>query len=159
MAWRSSGNSNEELVGNLKRFGIITSDVVEEGFLAVDRRLFVPKAYEQLAYSDQPLKEGNVHISAPHIYGAVLEALDLQPNSSQAFLSIGSGTGYLSAVAAEIMGPRSLNFGKNVCTLLTCITNVLQSSATTHRYTATSFLFLHAQRHTPTHLICSFGRH
>ena len=52
------------------------------------------------------------HISAPHIYGAVLEALDLQPNSSQAFLCIGSGTGYLCAIAAEIMGPKSLNFGK-----------------------------------------------
>ena len=52
------------------------------------------------------------HISAPHIYGAVLEALDLQPNSSQAFLCVGSGTGYLCAIAAEIMGPKSLNFGK-----------------------------------------------
>lgn len=42
----------------------------------------------------------------------MLEALDLQPNSSQAFLCIGSGTGYLCAIAAEIMGPKSLNFGK-----------------------------------------------
>lgn len=54
------------------------------------------------------------HISAPHIYGAVLEALDLQPNSSHAFLCIGSGTGYLCAIAAEIMGPKSLNFGKRI---------------------------------------------
>ena len=52
------------------------------------------------------------HISAPHIYGAVLEALDLQPNSSRAFLCVGSGTGYLCAIAAEIMGPKSHNFGK-----------------------------------------------
>uniref|UniRef100_A0A7S0FMZ4 Protein-L-isoaspartate O-methyltransferase n=1 Tax=Minutocellus polymorphus TaxID=265543 RepID=A0A7S0FMZ4_9STRA len=111
MAWRSSGNTNDELVRNLKRFGIISSDIVEKGFLAVDRRLFVPKGNEQLAYSDQPLKEGNVHISAPHIYGAVLEALDLKPNSSQAFLCIGAGTGYLCAIAAEILGPKSLNFG------------------------------------------------
>ena len=42
----------------------------------------------------------------------MLEALDLQPNSSQAFLCVGSGTGYLCAIAAEIMGPKSLNFGK-----------------------------------------------
>ena len=52
------------------------------------------------------------HISAPHIYGAVLEALDLHPDSTQAFLCIGSGTGYLCAIAAEILGPKSLNFGK-----------------------------------------------
>jgi len=77
----------------------------------VDRKFFVPMGNESMAHSDQPLKEGNVHISAPHIYGSAIEALDLVPNSSASFLNIGSGTGYISCIAAEILGPNSLNFG------------------------------------------------
>jgi len=64
-----------------------------------------------LAHSDQPLKEGNVHISAPHIYGSALQELDLIPNSSTSFLNIGSGTGYVSCIAAQILGPNALNYG------------------------------------------------
>ena len=64
-----------------------------------------------MAHSDQPLKEGNVHISAPHIYGSALQELDLIPNSSTSFLNIGSGTGYVSCIAAQILGPNALNYG------------------------------------------------
>jgi protein-L-isoaspartate O-methyltransferase len=46
-----------------------------------------------MAHADQPLKEGNIHLSAPHIYGSALEALELQPHSSLSFLNCGSGTG------------------------------------------------------------------
>lgn len=64
------------------------------------------------AYSDQPLREGKIHISAPHIYCSALESLELEENSSTSFLNIGSGTGYLSCIVAEILGPKSLNYGK-----------------------------------------------
>jgi protein-L-isoaspartate O-methyltransferase len=111
MAWRSSGSNNTEMVDKLKRFGVITSEHVEEGFRSVDRKFYVPLGNESMAHSDQPLKEGNVHISAPHIYGSALEALDLTPNSSISFLNVGSGTGYISCVAAQILGPNSLNYG------------------------------------------------
>jgi protein-L-isoaspartate O-methyltransferase len=60
-----------------------------------------------MAHTDQPLKEGNVHISAPHIYGTVLEALELSADSSMSFLNAGSGTCYLSCLCAAIMGKRS----------------------------------------------------
>lgn len=66
---------------------------------------------ESVAHSDQPLKEGNVHISAPHIYASILGALDLEPNSSTSFLNVGSGTGYFSCIVASILGPNSLNYG------------------------------------------------
>ncbi|KAK1736274.1 protein-L-isoaspartate(D-aspartate) O-methyltransferase [Skeletonema marinoi] len=111
MAWRSSGTNNTEMVDKLKRFGVITSEHVEEAFRRVDRKFFVPAGNETLAHSDQPLKEGNVHISAPHIYGSAIEALDLVPNSCTSFLNIGSGTGYVSAIVADILGPNSLNYG------------------------------------------------
>jgi len=99
------------MVDKLKQFGVITSEHVEEAFRRVDRKFFVPAGNETLAHSDQPLKEGNVHISAPHIYGSAIEALDLVPNSCTSFLNIGSGTGYVSAIVADILGPNSLNYG------------------------------------------------
>jgi len=111
MAWRSSGTNNTDMVDKLKQFGVITSNHVEEAFRNVDRKFFVPVGNESMAHSDQPLKQGNVHISAPHIYGSAIEALDLVPNSSTSFLNIGCGTGYISCIAAEILGSNSLNYG------------------------------------------------
>jgi protein-L-isoaspartate O-methyltransferase len=64
-----------------------------------------------MAHTDQPLKEGNIHISAPHIYGSVVEALELTPNSSLSFLNLGCGTGYLSCIVAQVLGPTSSNVG------------------------------------------------
>ena len=78
------------------------------------------KGCKELAYSDQPLKEGKIHISAPHIYCTVLEALQLEENSSISFLNIGSGTGYLSCIIAEILGPKSLNYGMSYLIFLMC---------------------------------------
>jgi len=50
-----------------------------------------------------------VHISAPHMYGCILEALELEsnPRTSTSFLNVGSGTGYLSCIVASILGPNS----------------------------------------------------
>ena len=69
------------------------------------------QGHEHVAHADQPLKEGNVHLSAPHIYGSALEALELQTNSSMSFLNVGSGTGYVSCIVADIMGCRSSHYG------------------------------------------------
>ena len=66
-----------------------------------------------MAHKDQPVREGKLHISAPHIYGTVLEALDLPDDtgSTWSFLNIGSGTGYLSCLVAEILGPAATCYG------------------------------------------------
>ena len=69
---------------------------------------------QDVAHSDQPLKEGNIHISAPHIYGSVVEALELHPNSALSVLNAGSGTGYLSCIAAIILGQRSSHYCKTL---------------------------------------------
>lgn len=55
-----------------------------------------------------------MHISAPHIYGSALEALELRSDSCMSFLNIGSGTGYVSAIVAAIMGPKSTNYGVEI---------------------------------------------
>lgn len=110
MAWRSSGTTNHEMVNNLKRFQVISSAEVEAGFRSVDRRFFVPKRCQDIAHKDQPIREDNIHISAPHIYGSVLEALELKNDTGLSFLNAGSGTGYLTCIAASILGPRSVHY-------------------------------------------------
>jgi protein-L-isoaspartate O-methyltransferase len=63
------------------------------------------------AHADEPLREGHIHISAPHIYGCIVEALHVTPNSSISFLNIGSGTGYLSSIVAHIVGSTGICYG------------------------------------------------
>ena len=77
---------------------------------------FVPKHQNQvsLAHADQPLRDELVHISAPHIYGTALEALELEPQSAQSFLNLGSGTGYLSCMVANILGPHAVHVAVEV---------------------------------------------
>lgn len=70
--------------------------------------------HEALAHSDQPLKEGHIHISAPHMYGCIVEALDLAPQTSMTFLNVGSGTGYLSCIVAQILGPTAVCHGVDI---------------------------------------------
>lgn len=79
-AWRCTGRNNEEMVDKFVHVGVITSKEVEEAFRAVPRGAFVPPGQQLEAYFDSPLRgEPHVHMSAPHMYATVLEALDLSP--------------------------------------------------------------------------------
>ncbi|KAK8070265.1 Protein-L-isoaspartate(D-aspartate) O-methyltransferase [Apiospora phragmitis] len=116
MAWRSSGSSNETLVENLWKHGLLTSPAVKDAFLRVDRAHYAPASpYED---SPQPIGHGAT-ISAPHMHANAVEALleyILPPSSSKngevsgkagrprRILDIGSGSGYLTHVLAELAG-------------------------------------------------------
>jgi SAM-dependent methyltransferase len=63
-------------------------------------------------YADRPFRAGYVHLSAPCIYVQALEGLELRPGLS--FLNIGSGTGYLSALAAQILGPHACHHAVDI---------------------------------------------
>ena len=71
---------------------------------------FHEKLSKEIAHKDQPIRENNIHISAPHIYGSVIEALDLKKGAGFSVLNAGSGTGYLTCIAASILGPRSVHY-------------------------------------------------
>jgi protein-L-isoaspartate(D-aspartate) O-methyltransferase len=76
---------------------------VLDAFLKVPRHLFVPKAYEELAYQDSPLPIGSGQtISQPYIVALMLELLDPQPLDR--VLEIGTGSGYETALLAELVG-------------------------------------------------------
>ncbi|KAH8086696.1 protein-L-isoaspartate (D-aspartate) O-methyltransferase [Aureococcus anophagefferens] len=88
----------------------------------VDRALFVPQRVLACAYDDAPLRSRDddgscvVHVSAPSIYAAAAEALDLRPRLS--FLNAGSGSGYFSALAAELLGPDAVHHCVERCPAL-----------------------------------------
>lgn len=101
--------THQDLCETLKRQGALASPEVIRAFEAVDRRHFLSEGCQDEAYVERPVKLGHLHQSAPSIYAQALEALDLRPGLS--FLNVGSGTGYFSALVAQITGPRSLNVG------------------------------------------------
>ncbi|ETN70389.1 protein-L-isoaspartate O-methyltransferase [Necator americanus] len=101
MAWRCSGNTNEELVRNLERGGIFSSTRVREAMLAVDRGDFSPRS----PYMDQPQGIGwNATISAPHMHAAALEYLKNHLVDGAYALDVGSGSGYLTVCMALMIG-------------------------------------------------------
>jgi protein-L-isoaspartate O-methyltransferase len=83
---------------------------VIQAFRHVDRGFFVPPEHRGSIYEDRPFRqelgdgEGALHMSAPHMYASVLEHLEMEPGSGHSFLNIGSGTGYLSSLAAFLVG-------------------------------------------------------
>ncbi|KAH9890768.1 protein-L-isoaspartate O-methyltransferase [Xylariomycetidae sp. FL2044] len=131
MAWRSSGDSNATLIENLWRNGMITEPVVKSAFQSVDRAHYAPSSpYED---SPQPIGH-RATISAPHMHAGAVESLlpfILPPKREKEkdegvgveegkerekkgrtrprprprrVLDIGSGSGYLTHVFAELVG-------------------------------------------------------
>nr|DBA26717.1 TPA: hypothetical protein GDO54_010941 [Pyxicephalus adspersus] len=85
MAWKSGGASHAELVGNLRKNGIIKSDKVFEVMLGTDRRHYA----KCNPYMDSPQSIGfQATISAPHmvIYKKCDTSLFISP-----FIQVGDG--------------------------------------------------------------------
>ncbi|CAH1401494.1 unnamed protein product [Nezara viridula] len=105
----SAGVDHDDLIDKLKEADYIKTSAIETVFRAVDRGFyFLPDCLES-AYRDLAWKKGNIHLSAPCIYGEVMESLNLKPGLS--FLNLGSGTGYLSTMVGLILGPYGINHG------------------------------------------------
>nr|XP_021201406.2 protein-L-isoaspartate(D-aspartate) O-methyltransferase isoform X1 [Helicoverpa armigera] len=101
MAWRSHGVNNADMVRNLRANGIIKSDAVANAMLAVDRKNYCPSA----PYHDSPQTIGySATISAPHMHAHALERLKNQLIPGEKALDVGSGSGYLTACMAMMVG-------------------------------------------------------
>ena len=81
----------------------IKNKAVLESVKKVPRHLFVPPVYRNLAYTDQALPSycGQT-ISQPYIVAVMTELL--APQKCHKVLEIGTGTGYQTAVLAELAG-------------------------------------------------------
>lgn len=102
MAWMSTGSTNAALIKNLASNGLITSERVKNAMLAVDRAHYSPAT----PYYDSPQTIGfGATISAPHMHASAAESLLPYLHSDARVLDIGSGSGYLTAVLANLVGP------------------------------------------------------
>jgi protein-L-isoaspartate(D-aspartate) O-methyltransferase len=126
MAWRSSGSTNEGLVSNLARNGLIKSDRVKEAMMKVDRAHYAPSH----PYEDSPQPIGHhATISAPHMHASACESLLPHLSPGSRVLDIGSGSGYLTAVFANLVGPSGTVIGiEHIQSLVTLSENNMRKS-------------------------------
>ncbi|MCU1300095.1 MAG: protein-L-isoaspartate O-methyltransferase [Candidatus Sulfotelmatobacter sp.] len=93
--------ARELMVASQLRDRGISDPRVLEAMLRVPRHEFVPEPYRAQAYEDHPLPIGdNQTISQPYIVAVMLEALQLRP--SDKVLEVGTGSGYVTALLAEL---------------------------------------------------------
>ncbi|MFQ5910177.1 MAG: protein-L-isoaspartate O-methyltransferase [Thermoplasmata archaeon] len=91
----------KRMVRKLIRGGYVHSPEVIAAMEKIPRHVFVD--IERLAYVDSPVSIGEGQtISAPHMVGMMLEALDLE--GGQKVLEVGGGSGYHAALVGEIVG-------------------------------------------------------
>ncbi|KAL2785723.1 protein-L-isoaspartate O-methyltransferase [Aspergillus keveii] len=106
MAWYCSGATNNELIENLSKEGLIKNERVKRAMMAVDRGHYAPSR----PYSDSPQPIGHgATISAPHMHGHACEYLINHLKPGARVLDIGSGSGYLTHVIASLVVDPSSN--------------------------------------------------
>jgi len=96
------GEERQQMVEQQLRARGITDQAVLTAMGSVLRHRFVPEELSSNAYDDRPLPIGfDQTISQPYIVGYMTEALGLSPEAR--VLEIGSGSGYQTAVLAELV--------------------------------------------------------
>jgi protein-L-isoaspartate(D-aspartate) O-methyltransferase len=79
----------------------VTDPRVLDAMLRVPRHEFVPASLRAEAYEDHPLPIGDDQtISQPYVVAVMLESLQLSPTDT--VLEIGTGSGYVTALLAEL---------------------------------------------------------
>lgn len=93
----------QKLVEELNSSGYLKTPRIIEAFKAVDRKDFVSPEYKDKPYGNYPLPIGEGQtISQPLTVAFMLELLD--PRLGEKVLDIGSGSGWVTALLAELVG-------------------------------------------------------
>ena len=92
-----------ELIVNLIQDGWLKTERIIKAFQAVQRKNFLPPEQKELAHLNEalPIGQGQT-ISQPLVVAFMLELL--QPRKGDKVLDIGSGSGWTSALLAQIVG-------------------------------------------------------
>jgi len=91
------------MIRSLEEKGVQRAPDIRRALARVDRRRFVPEEYAASAYQDIPLPIGDGQtISQPYTVVFMLELL--RPASGDRIMDIGSGSGWQSALLADIAG-------------------------------------------------------
>jgi protein-L-isoaspartate(D-aspartate) O-methyltransferase len=92
----------ERMVDSQLRARGVRDERVLAAMARVPRHEFAPELYREEAYEDHPLPIGEGQtISQPYIVAIMLDALAL--SSSDRVLEVGTGSGYLTALLAELV--------------------------------------------------------
>ncbi|MFC1754844.1 protein-L-isoaspartate O-methyltransferase [Thermoproteota archaeon] len=103
----------EELIEHLIYSGRLRSPHIIRGVGRVDRALFVADEHRDEAYMDYPLSIGfNQTISQPSTVAMMMEWL--YPERGNKILDIGAGSGWTTAILAEIAGPNASVTGTEI---------------------------------------------
>ena len=106
----------DNLVRRLQNSGYLRSDEVERAVRTVPREEFVHPSTKGQAYRDSPLSIGlGQTISAPHMCVIMCESLNLEPGLK--ILEVGAGSGYHSALCAEMVAPKGVQNPGHVYTI------------------------------------------
>ena len=95
--------TNQELIQKLVSDKTLGTPRIINAFKVIDRKDFVLLGDQNAAYEDRPLSIGyGATISQPTTVAMMLEKL--QPRPGDKILEIGTGSGYLTALLAQIAG-------------------------------------------------------
>lgn len=126
-------HTNEELVNTLKAKGCIISARLEAALLLIPRDLFVPRDRHREAFRDQKITvrmtDGStMTLPPPSFVATAMEKLNVGVGC-RTFLDVGCGTGYVSALAACLIGdaPSSMVLG------IECVSSRLEAARGTMR--------------------------
>jgi len=102
-------NTKEDLIDQLIENKVLKSKSVADAMLAIDRGDFCGN---QNAYVDSPQPIGyGATISAPHMHAEALERLQDHLKPGMSALDVGSGSGYLAACMAYMVGNKGKVIG------------------------------------------------
>jgi protein-L-isoaspartate(D-aspartate) O-methyltransferase len=105
--------SNQSLINLLIQEGYLQSPAIIKAFQKVDRADFVSPEILDEAYANYPLPIGlGQTISQPATVAFMLELL--KPQVREKILDVGSGSGWQTALLAEIVGPSGLVIGLEI---------------------------------------------
>jgi protein-L-isoaspartate(D-aspartate) O-methyltransferase len=94
-------NLRLQMVESQLRARGVSDTRVLDAFAKVPRHEFAPERYRSQAYEDHPLPIGEEQtISQPYIVALMLQALAISPHDR--VLEIGTGSGYITALLAEL---------------------------------------------------------
>lgn len=95
-------SQKEDLINKLKQHGI-TEPAILKALKKIPREDFVLSSYQKHAYDDTALPiESKQTISQPYIVALMSQALLQAVNQPQKILEIGTGSGYQTAILAEL---------------------------------------------------------
>lgn len=105
--------SLKTLIEHLKQNGVLSTQSLISAFQKIDRKDFVLEELRDFAYDDTALPIGREQtISQPYTIVFMLELLNV--GEGERVLDVGSGSGYTTALLAELVGPRGKVFGVEI---------------------------------------------